>query len=155
LQHLGKNNFRNPDFKTRRKIAKRQRDEESKSKLEKNKIKIESRFQINEPREYSDQNKNTPSTSATTVHQEENDNDKFIVSNSAFGYDIDPEKKGHIPFMACSLEEDRSDLNGTWTMLVIVFRLRDVMEKASKRSNADELMRETKQRLSSLMVHWS
>jgi hypothetical protein len=32
LQHLGKNNFRIIDFKTRRKIAKRQRDEESKSK---------------------------------------------------------------------------------------------------------------------------
>jgi hypothetical protein len=45
------------------------------------KIKIESKSQINEPREYSDQNKNTSSTSTADVHQEENDNDKLIVSN--------------------------------------------------------------------------
>jgi hypothetical protein len=93
LQHLGKNNFRSLDFKTRRKIAKRQRDEESKSKIKRTKIKIESRFQINEPREYSDQNKNTSPTSAAAVHQEENDNDKSFVSNSDFAYDIDPEKR--------------------------------------------------------------
>jgi hypothetical protein len=39
--------------------------------------------------------------------------------------------------MVCSLEEDRSELGGTWTMLVIDFRLRDLMKKASERSNVD------------------
>jgi hypothetical protein len=58
LQHLGKNNYRSIGFKTRSKIAKyRQRDEESKSKSRRIKIKIKFSFQINEPREYSDQKK--------------------------------------------------------------------------------------------------
>jgi hypothetical protein len=39
--------------------------------------------------------------------------------------------------MVSSLEEDRSELDGTWTMLVIVFRFRDVLKKASERWNAD------------------
>jgi hypothetical protein len=100
LQHLGKNNFRSLDFKTTRKIAKqRQIDEESKSKLRRIKIKIESRFQINEPRDYSDQIKTTSSTSASAVHQEENA--KFIVSNSAFGRVIDPETRRDASHVWC------------------------------------------------------